>query len=100
MSINVGLNVNVPIQELRNRLANLIACTTNMLCFAFKLLLSTYEYCEKNPNKYFIDMRAEGRAISVFTKHKDNTLDFLKSTINVEKPSTSCQLKFELDNNI
>ena len=55
-----------------------------------------YDYVEKN-DTYFIDMRSEGRAVSYFTKHKENTLEFLKSTIDPEAPSTSCQLKFELD---
>jgi molybdopterin/thiamine biosynthesis adenylyltransferase len=55
-----------------------------------------YKYCEKN-NKYFIDLRSEGRGIAYYTKHKNNTLELLKSTIDVNKPSTSCQLKFELD---
>lgn len=58
-----------------------------------------YEYCSNN-NVYFIDLRSEGRSISFFTKHEKNTLEYLKSTINVEAPSTSCQLRFELDNGI
>lgn len=57
-----------------------------------------FRYCEQN-GKYFIDARAEGRAICIFTKHKNNSIDkLLKTLSNVE--NTSCQLKFELDNGI
>jgi molybdopterin/thiamine biosynthesis adenylyltransferase len=59
-----------------------------------------YNYCELNNDVYFIDLRSEGRTISYFTKHKDNTLDYLKSTLDLNRASTSCQLKFELDNGI
>ena len=55
-----------------------------------------YKYCLSN-NTHFIDMRSEGRAYAVYTKHKENTLEVLQKTYDVEKPSTSCQLKFELD---
>ena len=59
-----------------------------------------YKFSEKNKEIYFIDLRSEGRTISYFTKHKHNTLDYLQSTIDVSQPSTSCQLKFELENGI
>lgn len=59
-----------------------------------------YKFCDKNKDVYFIDLRSEGRTISYFTKHKENTLKYLQSTIDVNRPSTSCQLKFELENGI
>lgn len=58
-----------------------------------------YEYCEKN-KCYFIDMRAEGRGVCIFTKHKKNTLQVLNKTLDFSVGSTSCQLKFELDKGI
>ena len=64
-----------------------------------KVRKMVYEFCEKN-NIYFIDMRSEGRAITIFTKHKSNDLKTLLSTIDPEAPSTSCQLKFELKEGI
>jgi len=65
-----------------------------------KLRNLVYEYCDKNKDVYFIDMRSEGRGVVCYTTHKKNTLEKLKSTIDVDKPSTSCQIKFELDNGI
>lgn len=62
-----------------------------------KLRKLVYEYCDKNPKKYFIDMRSESRAICAYTSHPTNTLEKLLKTINAEAPATSCQLKFELN---
>lgn len=62
-----------------------------------KLRKLVYEHCDKNPNKYFIDMRSESRAVVAFTTHKTNTLEKLLGTINPDGQSTSCQLKFELE---
>lgn len=55
-----------------------------------------YEYCDKTGTK-FIDMRSEGRQVAFYTTHKSNTLEKLKSTIDVDKPSTSCQISYELE---
>ncbi len=64
-----------------------------------KLRKLVYEYVE-DKNIYYIDLRSEGRAVSVFTTHKTNDLKYMMTTIDPEAPSTSCQLKFELDNGI
>jgi len=58
-----------------------------------------YEYCNKNAI-YFIDTRSEGRAIAVFTKNEKNTTEYLNKTLDMNKGSSSCQLKYELENNI
>lgn len=60
-----------------------------------------YTYMDQHPEKYWIDMRAEGRVVSFYTKHKKNTLEYLMKTLPPPgtKP-TSCQLKYELDNGI
>jgi len=59
-----------------------------------------YEHCNFN-DIYFIDCRAEGRAIAIFTKHKTNSTLKLLSTLNLEKTtSSSCQLPHELEKNI
>lgn len=57
-----------------------------------------FDFCFKN-NIYFIDLRAEGRAIAIFTAKTDKnklikTLDFNK------EDNSSCQLKYELEKNI
>ena len=62
-----------------------------------KLRKLIYEYCDKHKDKYFIDMRSEGRAVAYYTSHSDNDLKYLLSTINADAPATSCQLKFELE---
>lgn len=65
----------------------------------FRVLL--YEYMDKHPEKYWIDMRAEGRVATFYTKHKKNTLKYLMSTLGVQGTSpTSCQLKYELESGI
>jgi len=55
-----------------------------------------YEYCDKNKDVKFIDLRSEGTAVAFYTTHKDNTLDKMLNTIDPDAPSTSCQLAFEL----
>jgi len=73
----------------------IICCVDNAK--ARKLIM---EYCFKE-NKYFIDLRAEGRAIAIFTKtEKSNKEDLLKTIDTTNDKSTSCQLKYELENNI
>lgn len=60
-----------------------------------------FEYCNKTDTD-FIDTRAEGRAVAIFTKHKSNTTENLIKTLNgtnIEK-SKSCQLPHELKRNI
>jgi len=59
-----------------------------------------FDFCNKNPNKEFIDLRAEGRAIAFFTSDKPyaemlNTLDE-----KITEDGNSCQLKYELENGI
>ncbi|HLP80881.1 MAG TPA: ThiF family adenylyltransferase [Nitrosomonas sp.] len=65
----------------------------------FRALL--FEYMNDHPEKYWIDLRAEGRTVALYTKHKTNTLDKLLSTLPPKgTKSASCQLKYELDNGI
>lgn len=72
----------------------IICCVDN--AEARKLI---FEYCFDN-DKYFIDMRAEGRAIAIFTK-VNQTKKEMMNTLNFDKKeSSSCQLGFELENNI
>ncbi len=58
-----------------------------------------FDYCYKN-DVYFIDTRAEGRAIAYFTKdcEKEKLLNTLGT--NISEEGTSCQLKHDLDNGI
>jgi len=58
-----------------------------------------FKYMARNPEKYWIDLRAEGRTIAVYTQGKENTLEFLLSTLpgKGSKSTTSCQLSYELD---
>jgi len=56
-----------------------------------------YEYCDKNPTTKYIDLRSEGTAIAFYTSNKSNDLATMLKTIDADAPSTSCQLKFELE---
>lgn len=73
----------------------IISCVDNAK--ARKLI---FEYCFKE-NKYFIDLRAEGRAIAIFTRTDKTTKKEMFNTLDLnEENSTSCQLSYELENNI
>ena len=55
-----------------------------------------FNYMERHPEKYWIDLRAEGRFVAYYTKHKKNTLDILMATLPAEgSGATSCQLEYE-----
>lgn len=58
-----------------------------------------FEHCFKN-DKYFIDTRAEGRAVAIFTAHRDNDFIKLIETLPKNNERKSCQLSHELNNNI
>lgn len=65
----------------------------------FRRLL--YNWAEKNPEAYWIDLRSEGRAVAFFTKHKNNTLEKMFDTLaDTPEEGTSCQLAFELEKGI
>ncbi len=63
----------------------------------FRKLL--FKYAADN-DTYFIDLRSEGRTIAFYTKHKKNTLDYLLASLPTSTENGSCQLAFELENNI
>lgn len=72
----------------------IVSCVDNIK--ARKLIM---KYCFKN-NKYFIDLRAESRAVAIFTKtDKSNEKELIK-TLGNDETSKSCQLKYELDKGI
>jgi len=67
----------------------------------FRKLL--FEFVDKNPKIYWIDLRSEGRSVAAFTKSKKNTLEKMLETLPKDGDDSeggSCQLKFELENNI
>ncbi len=72
----------------------IICCVDN--AEARKLI---FEYCFEK-DKYFIDMRAEGRAVAIFTKGNQTKEEMMKTLNFDKKESSSCQLGFELENNI
>jgi len=73
----------------------IISCVDNAK--ARKLII---DYCFKE-NKYFIDLRAESRAIAIFTKTDKMKKEDILRTIDLKnKKSMSCQLSYELENNI
>ena len=56
-----------------------------------------YEHCEKNPDKYFIDLRTEGTAVWGITSDAGWSLESLKATLGDEDADDkSCQLEYEL----
>ncbi|MCP3684439.1 MAG: hypothetical protein GY861_17305 [bacterium] len=58
-----------------------------------------FDYCY-NTRTYFIDLRAEGRAVAFFTREMDE--GELLSTLSFDKgdKGSSCQLEYELKNDI
>lgn len=58
-----------------------------------------FRYMEKHPEKYWIDLRAEGRTVAIFTKSK-RTLQQLLSTLPNESRSASCQYEYDLSSGI
>lgn len=60
-----------------------------------------YEWAEKNPEKYWLDLRSEGRSVAFFTKHKNNSLEKMLATLaDTPEDGTSCQLAHELEKGI
>ncbi|MBC8550138.1 MAG: ThiF family adenylyltransferase [Candidatus Brocadiales bacterium] len=56
-----------------------------------------YEHCSTRPNKYFIDLRAEGSAVWGITSDAGWNLEQLKDTLGDEDADDkSCQLEYEL----
>ena len=50
-------------------------------------------------DKFWIDLRSEGRTITYYIKHKSHTEDFMLKTLS-DEASSSCQLPFELSKNM
>ena len=62
----------------------------------FRKLL--YDWAATKKDKYWIDLRSEGRSIAYYTKNKINTLDKMYNTlVETSEEGTSCQLNFELE---
>ena len=60
-----------------------------------------FRYVATHPDKYWIDMRSEGRAVTIYTKNKKNTLEHMLTTLPKEDvEDTSCQLEYELSSGI
>lgn len=74
----------------------IICCVDNR---DFRELMFKHVY--KHPEKYWIDVRAEGQGIVIYTKNKKLTLeDMLKTLPGKDAKATSCQREFELSNGI
>lgn len=69
----------------------IICCVDNK---DFRELL--FRYADKHPEVYWIDMRAEGTGVVIYTQNKKNTLDAMLSTLPKEGKATSCQREYEL----
>lgn len=54
-----------------------------------------FDYCMKN-DCYFIDGRSEGRAVAIFTKHKDLTKEDYYKTLDMNRGPASCQREEDL----
>lgn len=92
----VGIVEKVETPEILDKYDIIIAAVDNS---KFRKLL--YEWAENNPDKYWIDLRSEGRTVAYYTKNKKNTLKSMLGTLaETPEEGTSCQLAFELENNI
>lgn len=58
-----------------------------------------YEWGELKDSNYWIDLRAESRAVCFYTKHEKNTMKTMLATLKGAE-GTSCQLPFELEKKI
>ena len=57
-----------------------------------------FHYMDKHPEKYWIDLRAEGRVVAIYTCNKINSLKTMLGTLPAKgAKSASCQLTYELD---
>jgi molybdopterin/thiamine biosynthesis adenylyltransferase len=59
-----------------------------------------FRYADKHPNVYWIDVRAEGQSVVIYTRNKKNILDVMLKTLPKESKGTSCQREYELSNGI
>jgi molybdopterin/thiamine biosynthesis adenylyltransferase len=55
-----------------------------------------FTYAAEHPEVYWIDVRAEGTGVVIYTKDKKNTLPVMLATLPKEEKSTSCQREYEL----
>jgi molybdopterin/thiamine biosynthesis adenylyltransferase len=73
----------------------IICCVDNR---EFRELL--YSFDAESPRLYWIDVRAEGTNVVIYTKSKKNTLDIMLATLPKDGKSTSCQREFEFNSGI
>jgi molybdopterin/thiamine biosynthesis adenylyltransferase len=59
-----------------------------------------FRHADKNPGLYWIDVRAEGTSVVIYTKSNKNTLPVMLATLPKESKGTSCQREYELENGI
>ncbi len=58
----------------------------------------TFLHCHNNPDKYFIDLRAEGSAVFAVTSDAGWSIEQFDMTLGSDDDDdTSCQLAYELD---
>lgn len=56
-----------------------------------------FRHVDKHDEKYWIDVRAEGQGVVIYTKNKKNTLEaMLKTLPDKNSKGTSCQREYEL----
>jgi len=56
-----------------------------------------FRHVDKHLEKYWIDVRAEGQGVVIYTKNKKNTLEnMLKTLPDKSAKATSCQREYEL----
>ena len=74
----------------------IICCVDNA---DFRRLL--FVYADAHPDVYWIDIRAEGTGVVIYTKNKKNTIAAMLSTLpRGDVKATSCQREYELSNGI
>lgn len=61
-----------------------------------------YDYVfNKQPNKYWMDLRSTGKLVAAYCKHPKQTYDKMMQTVpKIDSENGSCQLKFELETGI
>lgn len=69
----------------------IVCCVDNK---DFRELL--FRHADKTPAVYWIDVRAEGTNVVIYSKSPKNNLDVMLATLPKESKGTSCQREYEL----
>jgi molybdopterin/thiamine biosynthesis adenylyltransferase len=59
-----------------------------------------FRFMDAHPDKYWLDVRAEGQNVLIYAKSKQNTLEAMLKTLPATSGPTSCQRQYDQDNGV